>query len=467
MRVGLDMSGRVGMPVPGGAPASLVRVDEGTRANSDSWNLGGTARLERRWGRGQESWLTWTGIRGAYGMPPDLRTLNPRFWRWTDWSVDMGVLGHSSRWTERFRTKVWLFGLFPRNTLKAYDDAGYDSQDSAGSFTSTFQESRIGVRGLLALDWVAPSQALPQRLEAKWSMRRDSHTDRSSQPEDSIGLSEYRLEAGVGLKSGQWHGWSWGTALHGFVVLPDDVPGASSQASPAFTPGVWAMWEGETLRTKVAASRRVRFPTLKERYSGMAEYLVANPNLGPESAWNAELDVNWQVASWATLSADLFGSLVDGLIADEAVGGGALKLGNIDEATLAGATLALQVTPVSMLTLWAKAAALYARGSREPAYLPYRPLFRGQVAAQLSPLESLSLGARLRIEGPQHYQDRYTTRWGELGAYALLDVWANYRIGQWQLWANAQNVTDAWHEPHWGYPGPGLWATVGAQWEWE
>lgn len=460
------MEGRVGMPVPGGGPASLVRVDEGTRANSDSWNLGGTARLERRWGRGQESWLTWTGVRGAYGMPPDLRTLNPRFWRWSDWSVDMGVLGHSSRWSEGFRTKVWLFGLFPRNTLKAYDDAGYDSQEGPSTFTSTFVETRIGVRGLLAWDWSLPWHLLPQRAEAKWSVRRDAHSDRSSQPEDSVDLSEYRLEAGVGLKSGDWCGWSWGTAMHGFVVLPDDVLDETPKASPALTPGVWAMWQDGTMRAKVAASRRVRFPTLKERFSGMVEYLVANPDLGPERAWNAQLDVNWQVASWATLSADLFGSLVDGLIADEAVGGGSLKLGNIDQATLAGATVAVHVTPVSVLTLWAKAAGLYARGSREPSFLPYRPAYRGQVGAMLSPVSDLRLGTRLRIEGPQHYQDRYTTKWGELGAYALLDLWASFRVGDWQLWANAQNVTNAWHEPHWGYPGPGIWVTAGAQWEW-
>ncbi len=455
----VDAQGRLALPIPSGAPRTLATAEQGRRSNSDSWNLGNALRLEWDSGRIHRFWGTWNAVRGAYGAPPDLRTLNPRYWRWADWSVDMAVLGHSAQWTPMVRTKVWLFGLWPRNTLKAYDDSGYDSQNSNQAFTSRYEETRLGARGLVSLDLAGEDSGLvPGRLEAKWSVRRDGHQEVYGQRGDP--LSEWRLEAALGLKSGHYRGWSWGAALTGFVVMPTGLPG-SPPTDGAMAPGAWLMWQTDDFRVKSAFSRRVRFPTLKERFAGQVEYVVANPNLGPEEAWNAEVGALWSPLRAVRLSVDAFGSQVEGLIADEALGAGVLRLGNVDQAVLAGASAAVNVDLLPGLELWAKGAGLYAHRSAQPGFLPYRPVWRGQTGASWLILPGFTVGAVARLEGPQHYQDRYTAQWGELGAYALLDAWVRYSWERWEVWGSARNLTNAWHEPHWGYPGPGLWVSLG------
>lgn len=462
LAAGVEGVGRTALPIPVGAPATLVRHESGERSNSYSWNVAGNLKLEKQWASGQRSWASWLTVHGAYGVPPDMRTYLPRHWQWEDWSMELAVVGHESEWSDGLRTKLWVYGLLPRNTLQSYDDDGYDTQDSQRAFTTRYRDYRMGHRGLLAWRWrQEEATLLPTRLEARWGVRRDAHEEESSEPEGLL-LEEWRLESSVGLRSGRWNGVAWGAALSGFLVVPGDLPGHPSVDGDV-SPGAWVGWRRGEVGLKASFSRRVRFPTLKERYTSVVSYRIANPDLRPEEALNLAVELRWTLLPNVLLLADAHGAKVSDLIAEEVVGDGTVKLDNLDQSTLAGGGLALQADPWEWLTTWVKGAGLYAHTSRSPGYLANRPHWRGQAGATIRPAAGLELSGRARIEGPQHFQDRMSGQWGELGSYLLADAWITFKYEQWSTFASVQNIGNTWYETSWGFPGSGRWFQLGCE----
>ncbi len=461
---GLETAWRTATPMPGAPPKGISDRDGNgaIRDNSDLLSLAGRLHLAYHWSRRQRSWAIWHGVRSEAGAPPDLRSVNPRYWRWTDNSLDMVQVGHSSQWPTGWSTKVWAYALYPRNTLKAFDDDGYDSQLGASAFTSTYNERRFGLRTVVAWKPQSASPFAPEKVEARVGFRHDRHSSQGTPATDGQELWETRLESLLGSSFDLGGGFSMGGVAGGFFVFPGAATQGGSNTA-AFTPGLWTRWEGATLALALNVSRRVRFPTLKERFSGLEQFMVPNPGLAHEVAWNGSMELRWTPSETLEAGAELHASHVSDLIFSTSVGNGQLMLDNSKEARIVGTAAWIRSSPFAWLGLWAKGAWLDARSTVEPGYLPNRPAWRGHLGTEIEPLKALKVGSQITLEGPQHYQDRQTQLWGTLGHYALLDAWASWHHKGWAFFLQASNLTNAWHEPSWGFPGPGRWFQSGVE----
>ena len=265
----------------------------GDRVNAtrEDWRAGLTLGLTP--GGTDEYALVLGTQQGAKGNPPYAGTRpteRVRYWRWPQWDKESAylltrtALGGSTLQGRLYHDRF-------ENTLCAYDDATYTTQDRRSSFTSYYDDPTYGG----SLEWSLP-------VVAGHAVRAAAHGKHDLHREHDAGTPESRVEdlTLFGSLEDTWRLGGPFTAVAGAgyahrrslavdkVVDGElaDLPTGSDAAWNAQLALLWDVGRG-TLRGSVA--RRTRFATMKDRYSYKAGSALPNPALDPEAALHVEL----------------------------------------------------------------------------------------------------------------------------------------------------------------------------------
>ncbi len=269
----------------------LLSSDGSLRLNSDMRHFDGF--LSARYQGDGGGWLSMgaSGYSAERGVPPEVNEDEPRLWRYPEqWRALAAVTGGTGQ-----RTTAWgegdveaSFGLDAQhNVIDEYATPAYsqivggETGDTRTLTARLLGEHTAGDRGQL-------------RASLTYG---DVHHDEVLKPEDL--RSKYRQRLWSFGAEGDWGVGAAGTTRisAGAVVDGSDTPESGDK------PPVGALWDwgarvgasslvgdGSVL-LHGSLSRRTRFPSLRELYSGALGRFLPNPELRPESLLGAELGV--------------------------------------------------------------------------------------------------------------------------------------------------------------------------------
>jgi len=304
VRGGAGYRERDGVPLPGGVVDP--GASDGLRGNSDAQTVDGFVAVRYRGApgaQGEGSWLALSasGFRSERGVPPELHVAEPRFWRYP--ALRRTVVALSGGTGQR----ATPFGVgdleasvgvdLGRTEIDSYGDWSYGEvveRELGDDRTLTFRllgdhtlGPQMDLRAALTLAETRHDETLSERAGSGW----DSVERRYRQRLWSLGAELERRLGGAGWLSGA-------RVSLGAVVDGADTPESGDK------PPLGRLWEwggrvgvtaaaaGGRALVHAGASRRARFPALRELYSGALGRFAPNPELRPEILAGAEAGVS-------------------------------------------------------------------------------------------------------------------------------------------------------------------------------
>ncbi len=447
----------------------LLRDDD-VRRNSDVLHVDafGAARYRSDGGR----WLSLaaSGYTTERGVPPEIHTQEPRFWRYPEQSRVLAALtgGTGQRLTPWGEGDLELsLGVDLGHTrIDAYDGPSYDQVvggESADDRTLTLRflgdHSIRGtgeLRGALTLAEVSRDEVLTpggadvyrQRLwslgaETEWALGRHGP---SAATRLSFGLAVDGADTPEsGDKPPLGRLWDWGARL-----------GATG-----------AMGDGDLL-LHAGVSRRARFPALRELYSGALGRFVPNPALKGEVLVGGEAGLTLRRRRLELQAVGFHQQLRDAIVRTVVVppGGGGPRFMRVNRDEIRSTGLELlglwATSPLSItgdLTL--QRVRIHGSGvSQEPEY---EPTLFGKLSADLLLPAALRGSAGVRYTGEQFCVDPQAAGSRQtIGASGQLDIGLRRGFGaragtlaRGEIALLVDNATDAVVYDQCGLPQPG------------
>lgn len=291
----------------------LLTADGDLRLNSDLRHVDGFVSARHQAAGGQ--WLSFGGSAYATerGVPPEVNEAEPRLWRYPEQTRVLAAMsggtGHqATRWgVGDLEASVGLD--LQHFAIDEYGSAAFD-EVTAGETgdTRTLSVRFLGdhtlgprgqVRGSFTYGDVAHEELLlPDRERADYRQR----------------LWSVATEADWALSESRATSVSAGIALDG-----SDTP-ESGDKPPLGTLWDWGgrlgvsslVTDGVLLNASV--SRRTRFPSLRELYSGALGRFLPNPGLRPESLVGTELGVTLRQDAWELQAVGFHHRIDDGIV---------------------------------------------------------------------------------------------------------------------------------------------------------
>ncbi len=379
----------------------------GDRLNSDIEH--GNGFVVGRYESGGGAWaaLSSFGFRAEKGVPPELHVLEPRLWRipktWRWVTVLSGGTGwRGTRWGEGdLEARVGLdFGETEIDTYESLADDRITGGESGDDRTLTFRVLGDHTLG-------------PGILSGALTLAETRHVEVL----DPGGQSTFRqrlLSFGVEIEEplGGAGGHPPGTRLSlGLSVDGSDTPETGGQP-PGGVLWDWGARAGVTtalgdrgVLAHGGLSRRVRFPSLRELYSGALGRFVVNPDLDPEVLVAAELGVTARIGGLETQAVGFHQRLSDAIVRSS-LGDGRFQRVNRDRTLSTGLEL---LANYAWKRLWVAGDLTLQNVELSDPTAPaeqrrseHQPWVAGNLAVRASTILGIQAGVRLSHVG-RHY----------------------------------------------------------------
>ncbi len=390
-----------------------------------------------------------------------------RYWQWPRWDKQTLYFIGKTQIGEKSYIKPRLYFDQFTNSLFAFDNAAYNTQNTGQSFQSYYEDFTVGGAIEFGTE-LSDKNTLKMALHGKfdhhtehnegasfytfedttWSLGiEDTHqfTDRFSV---TLGLSYDRREVLEAVD----------TNTNGGV----DLGGASFSA---FNPQIGLFYKLPDLGTfYFTFASKSRFPTIKDRYSFRMLQAIPNPNLEPERANHYEIGYDGKVHKDLSIHASLFAADIrDTIQRVDNVVGNRFQLQNVGESRHLGTELGLDYKPVEAFQLGVNYTYLDRKNISQPNIkLIDTPRHSFFAYADIRPLKWLSI-----IPSAEYGSSRWSTSFGaESGGYATFNLKASVRLPQnLTLSFGVNNLADRNYTLTEGYPEPGRTLFANLQWE--
>lgn len=346
VRAGASFRDSRGFPLPGGV-TEPVPADDDLRLNTDARTVNGFVALRHRWDGGTWGSMSAASFKAERGIGAELGSEDPRLWRYPD--VRRSIVALSGGTGQR--TTPWGEGDLEASLgvdvgtteINSYTTRAYDQVD--GTEVGDHRTVTLRVLG----DHTLGSRA---DLRASWTVS-DIHHELS---EDGAPAVEYqqRLMSLAGETILRLHD-GYGSALRALRLT---LGGAWDRGTTPRTGGLpslgtlddWGarvglsalLGDGGTL-LHLGASRRGRFPALRETYAESLNRFIPNPDLEPEHLVSLEGGVTARLGE-GELQVVGFRNELTGAIRRVTFPDGMRQRVNADELTSTGVEILLSQT---------------------------------------------------------------------------------------------------------------------------
>ena len=411
--------------------------------------------------------------KGEKGNPPYAGTdsrQRARFWRWPQWDKTSVYYVSTTQFAGGYVKPRLYYDTF-ENTLDAFDNASYTTQNLGSSFRSIYDDYTWGasVEGGLA---PLGRHTLKGAVHFKRDIHREHNVGQAVQTmrdetaslaiEDTWRVRETLAVVGGVSFERRRSREAQNRSGTGFVNFPgNDNSNTNPQAGVFFTPRPGHTWHA-------TVARKTRFPTLKDRYSYRMGQALPNPDLRPERALHYEVGYDGALPYGLRLQASAFlGQLREAIVQVDNVartpaGAPLFQLQNFGRVENSGLEIGLSQTPIKWLAWSASYTRLVRENKTSPAIrLTDTPRDRALGSLTLRPLRWLSVQPSV-----EYATDRYSTSYGvvaPLYGVAHLNVHASLPHGV-GLHAGVGNLFDRNHSLREGYPEPGREFTARLEW---
>ncbi len=376
-----------------------------------------------------------------YGLPPELGSDRPRYWRFKNWdrySFNAGgytAMGDNS--TLHFRT----FYVQYNNTLDAYIDQSITELD----FVSTYDNSVYGLYGLWDFR-IAPSHTLKTSLSLMKDIARTQ--DDVSEPWEKYDQGSISL----GIEDHFSFAEKWKLIAGLSLDYIDKFEGANtSKLNPLigvkFSPI-------NPLSLHLSFSRKSRFPSMRSMYSSTS----GNPDLLSETGNIGEFGFTYSKDFYCTGSVffNRFKNLIDSVRLPDRT----RRYFNVGEAYINGLEMQLQKS-----LQWMSATINYTyldhknvTDDRPLDALPNHTLNFDWV---LYPAKNFRVSFLGMIASSSSWYDFNSDELLDIPSFASLDIIASYRLGAVEPYIKASNIFDEFYYTEPGYPWRGRYFEFG------
>lgn len=456
LRAGAGARQRSGVAVPASAGDTLTR-EPGVRANSDLRHLDGF--LSARYHADGGAWigLTGSGSTSRRGVPPELHVAAPRLWRYPEESrmiaIASGGTGHRrTRWgtgdvevsagLDLGRTRVMRY-LSPAYATVAGEERGIGRTHTLRVIGDHTVSGGGTLTGAVTMAEVHHREQPDDEAAAEYRQRLWSMAGEVVRP---LGPAA-RVSGGLAL-DGASTPESGGRPPLGRLDAWGGRLGASSLV-------------GENVRLHVAMSRRARFPSLRELYSGALGRFDPNPDLRPETLSGAEAGLSGRAGA-ARFQAVAFHHHLAGAISRVATADGKFRRVNHHAVRSSGVEVFGEVAAGSTSlrgdVLLQEVEMLEPGGGASPRRVEHQPAVRAGGAAELplfGGVRGIATGTYTGAQFCVHPDTGGDTRVAP-GAALDLGVQRTWRrAGPVSVSAFLDNATDAAVFDQCGLPRPG------------
>ncbi len=470
VQAGLSLLTSDFMPLSGSYEA-VKNEDGGERDNSDIRDRNATIKIGYTPNSTDEYAITFNSQHSVKGVPV-YAGINPtqatRYWRYTNWDKNSLYYIGRTRLGEKsyLKTRAYFDNYY--NTLEAYDDATYTTQNSGKAFSSRYDDHTVGGSVEFGTS-IMQDNILKLALHDKYDM----HNEIGDTGEDSLNFEDNTFSiaaestwnasknlsviAGVRqdfrstIKAQEFTD-STHTAIHSFEL-------EDNQATNAQLAVVGHLDNCNTLTGYVA--KTTRFPTLKDRYSYRMGKAIANPGLDPEQSLNYGLDYAFTPSGKFSLHASVYRSKLDDTIQqvnnvayDTATSTWLWQMQNTGKSTFTGFEYSMDWQPEA----WLKAHVAYSYIDRQNDSNPdlvFTDVPKHKLNGSVQFL--LNKETWLLVES-EYNTKRYSTSDGKYTAspYGLLNLHINAGLTDaLSLHAAVNNLFDRNYEVAEGYPEAG------------
>ncbi len=391
--------------------------------------------------------LSYTRQAGAKNAP--LSTTDPvsiqRYWSWPDWNIDSVYFLSTTQLVPGVTLKTRLYRNGFDNLLRAFDNAGQNSQTLRRAFNSYYRDVAWGGSAQLDADLSAAD-----RLSVALHYRRDRHVEyqqvfpsgftepHQRNEEDTWSVAAQNriaLSPAVSLTVGASYDWrdlrraeEYGTPPGGGADALFSYPMRDAHVFNAQGQLVWTPAAGTRLHASV--SSRARFPTVFERFSSRFGGAVSNPGLKAERATHFEIGGSQDLGALRAEGAVFYARVADAIVAFPLIydGQAVTQSRNLGKGDYYGAELSLSGAIGVTLTAGANYTYVH-RDLHDPTNAAFQPtgVPRHKAFAYLEwrPVLALHIQPSVEIASDRWTATTDGSRYYRTGSY----IQANLRIG--------------------------------------
>ena len=230
-----------------------------------------------------------------------------RFWKWPYWDKESLYFMARNAFTGQGTLRWRLFYDSFRNSLESYDDATFTTQTRPYAFRgSRYDDYTYGAGAELEWRW-GETQITRVAAHFRQDVHREAQTHPFS-PEERLESAtfdvaiehEWRVTDRLSLTPSYSHMTQPGETVQVYDDASQTFVPVSTNRADANNAQLVATYRFDDARSLVAGmSRKTRFPTLKERFSGGLGSAVPNPGLGPETALHYEIGYRRRGGNWS------------------------------------------------------------------------------------------------------------------------------------------------------------------------
>jgi len=396
-------------------------------------------------------------IDNVKGIPPEVGSTRPRYWRFTTWQKKTAKL----TWTGKVKgTEIRTNGFYDTyyNVLDSYDDSTYTSQTLRYAFHSTYDDYSIG--GNILTETNLPLLNIRSGLHYKKDVHRaqgdyDEEWERYEMATYSFGVEadakltpELTTTGGIGLN----------------YMKPLYANGGDVR-DPIFTYDPLLSIQYRPVNgTKLHLSftDKTRFPTMKELYSEYLGRNIPNPDLKEERSFNFEFGVTQAVARNHQVSLVIYDSEIRDLIEDVVVDtvNDLEQLQNIGRARFAGVSLGISGI-TKRLNYHVSYSYLSAKDLDNKEVLEDRPEHRGSIYLAYKLPYDVKGFVGINYTGSRYYYDWDVNDYLKLPAYTLVNLKVSKKISFLEFYFKVNNLFDVNYERDKGFPCPSRYYEAG------
>jgi len=379
--------------------------------------------------------------RSAFGLPPAVALVKPRYWRFRDWDRDLFSAGglHSLSSTLSF---LWR-GYWVRynNRLEQYKDSSLTALQALSTY-------RNDLLGLFCLADYSPQQSF--RLRASLTHRQETARiqDNSSLPFQRFRhqTTSLALESELAVNPL----WRFITGLS--LDRLHKADGANLVRLNPLAGAVISPADYFSLRFSV--SLKSRFPSMQSLYSS----LVGNPDLGSEKGQAVEAGITWD--RWASCQLTAFSNRFRNLIEAVRLADGTRRFRNVSSAKINGVEVELKKS-FSRLSLAVTAQWLNHQNETENRPLDTLPSRQVNFQFSLEPWRPMRLTLLALAASHSFWYDFTSRQLLTIPAYETVEVIVSYERAPFKVYFKATNLLNKFFYTEPGFPWRGRYLEAG------
>jgi iron complex outermembrane recepter protein len=280
-------------------------------------------------------------------------TSSYKYWEYPDW--DKSSLYFISKTKVSSSTYIKANAFYDKyyNKLNAWDDSTYTTMNKKSSFVSIYDDYTAGGSAELSTDYFA-NNTLRFAIHEKYDVHNEHNVGAINKHFAdntlSIGAEDsYRLSSKLNAIAGISYNTRSSVKADSVATSTSNIQFTTS-SSNNFNYQLGLIYNlASDQQITLSASRKSRFPTLKDRYSYKMGTAIPNPALKAEYSWNFELNYAATLTDKLQVEAAVFLNKLQDAIQSVTIGTNLTQMQNTGKATFKGFELQAGWAPVKAI----------------------------------------------------------------------------------------------------------------------